>query len=176
MPRRGRPPKYGRPARVLALTLPEDVLAWLRGIHADPGWAIEMLFRRATRRNGARRQARLPRDGNAALVAVGGRQSLIVVDPKRFRHLRGVSTIRLTPASALLALRGSGGMADLELAVLDRLEAPHLAPAERRALLAIRRQLRDWRRSGRFRFSTRSIILVERSRRRDASERASRRR
>jgi hypothetical protein len=42
----GRPPKYGRPARLVPLTLPEDVLKWLGTIHPDPAWAIVNLYER----------------------------------------------------------------------------------------------------------------------------------
>ena len=42
--RRGRPLKFGRPARVLALTLPHDVVSALQRIHPDPAWAIVSLF------------------------------------------------------------------------------------------------------------------------------------
>ena len=31
--RRGRPPKYGRPAQLVTLTLPNDVLDWLKTLH-----------------------------------------------------------------------------------------------------------------------------------------------
>ena len=39
-PRRGRPPKFGRPAQLVTLTLPEDVISWLSTIDPDLGWAI----------------------------------------------------------------------------------------------------------------------------------------
>lgn len=38
--RRGRPRKYGRPARAVTVTLPEETLARLSAIHADVGSAI----------------------------------------------------------------------------------------------------------------------------------------
>ena len=40
---RGRPPKFGRPSQVVALTLPQDVLHALRTVHRDLGWAIVRL-------------------------------------------------------------------------------------------------------------------------------------
>ena len=47
---RGRPLKFGRPARLLALTLPDDVVKGLRRIHPDPGWAIVSLYEKAARK------------------------------------------------------------------------------------------------------------------------------
>ena len=46
--KRGRPPKFGRPGRLLAFTVPDDVRAWLESIHPDPGWALVSLFEGAT--------------------------------------------------------------------------------------------------------------------------------
>jgi hypothetical protein len=48
--RRGRPPKYGRPAQLVTLTLPNDVLTWLKTLHPDPAWAIVRLHEQANRR------------------------------------------------------------------------------------------------------------------------------
>ena len=41
--RRGRPPKYGTPSRIVAMTLPADVVDELEGLHDDLGWAIVRL-------------------------------------------------------------------------------------------------------------------------------------
>ena len=41
--KRGRPTKFGRASRVVALTLPEDVLSALRHVHPDPARAIVKL-------------------------------------------------------------------------------------------------------------------------------------
>ena len=44
---RGRPSKYGRPARAVTVTLPEDVLARLTAVHADVGSAIVSLVEKS---------------------------------------------------------------------------------------------------------------------------------
>jgi hypothetical protein len=46
---RGRPSKFGRPSRVVALTLPEDAIDRLRRVHRDLGWAILKLLDREPR-------------------------------------------------------------------------------------------------------------------------------
>ena len=42
--KRGRPPKFGRPGQVVALTLPEEVVAGLRRIDPDVAWAVVRLY------------------------------------------------------------------------------------------------------------------------------------
>jgi hypothetical protein len=75
---------------------------------------------------------------------------------------------------AFLAFAEGRGLADLEVAVLDRLQRGKDSPAMRTPLTVLHRQIRDWRRSRRLRFVTRSIIIVERvnQRRRERQSRA----
>lgn len=155
---RGRPLKFGRPAQLVALTLPEDVVRWLKGIHADPAWAIVSLFETGMR--GARRR-HLDARANPELLQLPGRRALIVVNPQSYRNLPGVSVIPMAADRAFLALEAERGIADLELAILDRLEDSRATSEERRQLRRLRAQVRDWRRSKDLGFSTRSIILVE---------------
>ncbi len=151
--RRGRPPKYGRPAQLVTLTLPDDVIAWLKTLHHDPAWAIVKLHDRASR---AHKPVAL-----AELVQLPGRRALILVNTEAFKPLPGISVIPLADGRGLLALDAGRGVADLELAVIDRLEAPDASPAERETLTALRQRLREWRQAG-VRFETRSIILAHR--------------
>lgn len=160
--KRGRPPKFGRSAELVALTLPHDVLGWLRGINEDPAWAIVSLFERSTKRS---RPRDLPRR-EAELLDVGRRRALIVVDQKSLTTLPGVSVVPLAAGRSFLALESGKGMADLEVAVLDRLDEGGLAESERKTLEELRRQLREWRQDRQLSFYTRSIIVVERHSRR----------
>jgi hypothetical protein len=156
---RGRPPKFGRPARVVALTLPEDALQWLQSIHRDLGWAIVSLIDRTRGTTSPNQDG--PR-APAELVQLPGRRALIVVDPACFKGLPGVSTIPLVDGRAFLALANGQGIADLELAVADQLEASTLTAGQREVLQALKAQLRKWRKSRRLTFHSRSIIVVER--------------
>lgn len=157
--KRGRPLKFGRSAELIALTLPRDVVSWLRTINDDPAWAIVQLFER----NNAKRNRvqELPRR-SAELVDVGHRRALIVIDQESFTTLPGVAMIPLANGRSFLALEPGRGMADLEVAVLDRLEERGLAAGERDALDELRRQLREWRQDSGIGFHTRSIIVAER--------------
>ena len=155
--KRGRPPKFGRPSQVVALTLPEEVIAGLRTIDADLAWAVVRMFEGETRRAPA-----APADRTVVrLVGVADRRSLIVVSRAEFTRLPGVMMIPVSATRAFLALEPGLGMSDLELAVTDRLDDGTIDERERKALTRLRAQLRRWRRDRALRFHTRAIIEVE---------------
>ncbi|HZS32662.1 MAG TPA: hypothetical protein VFC42_04730 [Methylomirabilota bacterium] len=159
--RRGRPLKFGRPAQLVALTLPQDVLRGLRRIHPDPAWAIVLLFERATR--SGQHHVR-PRSGAPAeLAQLSPSSALIVVDPRSVPSLPGVSVIRVAPGRAFLAFEEGRGLADLELGLVERLGDAKTSRAMRKELAALHRHVRSWRRARHLRLAKRSIILVERA-------------
>jgi hypothetical protein len=157
---RGRPPKFGRPSQVVALTLPEDVVERLRRVDRDLGWAIVKLLDDA---HGAapRADAEEPQP-DVELVSVADRRALIVVNRAVIRNLPDVNMIPLGGNRAFLALESGRGMSDLELAVIDSLAGSSVSREERRALRRFRAQLAAWRRDHQFRFHTRAIIVAER--------------
>jgi hypothetical protein len=142
MRKRGRPPKFDRPSRLVAMTLPEDVIKALRERHAKP------------RRLGRRRPAEL--------AEIGPRRFLITVDVNAVRVLPGCELVPITPRTAFLALQPGCGLADLALAVTDRLEEPGLDEKERGALTQIRLALRAWMRDKKLTHETRSIVVMRR--------------
>jgi hypothetical protein len=158
--RRGRPSKFGRPSRVVALTLPEDAIDRLHRIHRDLGWAIVKLLDTQP----VPRSARAEAQPDAELVDVGSRLALIVVNREVIANLPGINIIPLSGNRAFLALAPGHGMSDLELAVSDRLSEPSLGRKERRSLTGLHKQLRAWRRDHRLRFHSLAIIVVERCR------------
>lgn len=157
--RRGRPSKFGRPGRVVALTLPEDVIDRLRRVHRDLGWAIVNLLDEESHPASMRGEDAQP---DVELVTVADRRSLIVVNREVIRNLPGVNIIPLSGSRAFLALDIDRGMSDLELAVSDRLGDPTVERRERRALVGLRARLTTWRRDHGLQFHTRAIIVVER--------------
>jgi hypothetical protein len=163
---RGRPLKFGRPGRLLALTLPHDVVAALRRIHPDPAWAIVALYEKAVTRA---RPTPPPRQPVVDLAQLSDRSALIVVDPRALRSAPGMSVVPVASGRAFLAFDEGRGLADLELAILEQLRDPKTDPLVRKELRALERQVRDWRRGRGYRFSKRSIILVERTTRRRAT-------
>jgi hypothetical protein len=151
--KRGRPLKFGRPTQLLTISLPADVVAWLRKLDPDPAWAIVSLFERATKKT--RGELR-----TAELVQLPGKCALILVRPDVFSGLSGVSVVPLSDGRGFLALDSGRGIADLEVAVVDKLDVPALAAEQRAALTEVRQLLRDWRQQG-LQFVTRSILVVE---------------
>ena len=160
--KRGRPPKFGRPGKVVAITLPEEVVLGLRKLHPDLAWAIVTLFEKTAK---TRKVSRRP-SNEAELVAVGGPRSLIVVPRQLFTDLNlpGVNILPLHGDRALLALQPGRGMSDLVLAVEDRLAERSLHRRAAAALRRLRTQLREWRRDPSLRCETRAIIVIERGR------------
>jgi len=153
VPRRGRPPKFGRPGHVVSVTLPDDTLQALNRVDPDTGWAIVKLLEREPRRGKS--------ELDVELAHIGSRRSLIVVSRAVFRSLPGVNLIPLDSTRAFLALEPGSGLSDLELAVIDRLSDGSVAARERRALDALRTRLAAWRHDRHLRFHHRSIIVVE---------------
>ena len=97
--RRGRPPKFGRPSRLVAMTLPDDVLESLRTLHPDPAWAVVRLVESRFRDRKVPRQSSAP-PAIAELVHLPGKRGLIVVQTTVFRRLQGISTIPLADGRA----------------------------------------------------------------------------
>lgn len=154
---RGRPLKFGRPGQSVTLTLPGDVVDWLHTLHEDLAWAIVGLFEsRGAPHRTARLTARV-----AELVQLPGRRALILVRPDLLRSVPGVSVVPLSDGRAFIALEGAGGVADLELAVIDRIDSPGVTVHERQQLMEFRQVIRDWRKQG-LKFQPRSILVVER--------------
>lgn len=157
--RRGRPPKYGRPARLVAVTLPNDVIDWLAAIDPDVGRAIVQLH---DHEKGGQAQTLHPERADAELVDVGEGRALIVVDPALVHGLAGVAAIPFGSGQAFLALEPSWTMADLELTVVDALDHAGADERRRTALAAFRDQLRAWRTHPSLLIEPRAIIVASR--------------
>ena len=128
MRKRGRPPKFNRPSRLVAMTLPEDVIKALRARHVDLARAVVALLDEA---KGHATPRRLGRRGPAELAEIAPRRYLITVDVNAVRVLPGCELVPITPTTAFLALQPGCGLADLALAVTDRLEEKGLDEQER---------------------------------------------
>lgn len=166
--KRGRPPKFGRPSEVVALTLPKEVIEGLRRVHSDLAWAIVTLFEKQP----PRRASPVRRQPDAELASIADQRFLIVVNRAVFKSLPGVQIVPLDGHRAFLALEPGSGMADLELAVVDRLDNAAVPRRERRALKGLRARLREWRLDPALRLHPRAIIVVERTGRRRLPGRA----
>ena len=131
-------------------------------LNRDVSWAIVSLLDRGRSRGTVERPA-----GDVELVEIADRRSLIVINQNVVKRIPGIHVIPLNGERSFLALEAGQGIADLELAVVDRLESPALGGRERQALNELRTRLRGWRRDRGLRMQSRSIIVVEHSGRRN---------
>jgi hypothetical protein len=153
-PGRGRPQKFGRRARSITLTLPDDILERLCAVNPDVGRAIVSLVDRAPRKV---TRARAP-----AEVATYGNHAVILVTPvPAFKRLRGVQLVPVADGRALIALERPHSIPQLELEVRELLETELLTTSERPVLEALMTILRDARLSHRLTVVERSIIVFE---------------
>jgi hypothetical protein len=150
---RGRPSKYGRPARAVTVTLPEDVLARLSAVHADVGSAIVNLVEKsAPVRAVPIRPAEVTRYGNRAVI--------IVTPSPTLRRLRGVQLVPVSSGRALISLSSSTSISSLELQVRDALERMAPQNREREGLQMLADILRRSRGSRELASEARTIIVL----------------
>jgi hypothetical protein len=162
-PARGRPRKYGRPARAITLTLPEDVLAQLRAVDTDLGRAIVKIVEREPARR------RVPAISPAA-IARYGRHAVIVVPPvKPLKRLPGVQLVPMGNGRCLISLDPRHSVAQLEIDIRDALARGGMTSLERETLEAIAGILRDARISHLATPEERTIIVLESGRHRRAT-------
>jgi hypothetical protein len=157
---RGRPRKFGRPARSVAVTLPVDVIERLEGIDSDLSRAIVRLAARGRRERSAALEAELSHFG---------RRAVIVVNPSRsLRAIRGVELVPLPSGRALISLDRTLSPEAFELRLRDRLEAG-VPPADAAGLRQVVGVLAGARRDGQPRLQARTILVLETVRVRAAS-------
>jgi hypothetical protein len=159
---RGRPKKYGRPARAVTVTLPEDILATLNAADTDLGRAIVKLVER---RGKALAIARKPA---AEIAPYGNRSVIIVPDARALRRLPGVQLVPIGNGRCLIALEPPYSIPQLELDIRDLLAHKGVSEPERKTLDAIAAILRTARVSRDVTPEERTIIVLETRRRRSA--------
>jgi len=151
-PRRGRPRKFGKPARAVTLTLPEEVITALGRVDPDISRAVVQLAQPALA--GAFHPP-------AELAAFGGR-AVIVVRPSRvLEREAGIVLVPLSDSRALISFDESMTVADIELAVRDALAGKHLAPADVRVFASVADLLKQARHTRSVTVRRRCIIVLE---------------
>lgn len=155
---RGRPLKFGRPARSVTVTLPEDVVAALRARDRDLGRAIVGLLPGSTQG---------PQAAPPVVLHQTGRRAVIVVRPiDAIRRLRGVELVSLgDPDRALIAFTGGQTISAFELQVQDLLEGPQLPPDQAAVVTQLATLLRQARRTAGRSLSEATIVVMEDARR-----------
>jgi hypothetical protein len=153
-PTRGRPPKFGRPARTVSMTLPDDVLAWLAERDPDIARAIVQVVDRL--------RARGEPDETLGLLSRFGNRAVLVVPPiSPLRRLSGVELVPLASGRALISLNAPLSAAQFELEVRDALEDERIPARERKTLLAVADTLKTARLSPDVRLRERTILVLE---------------
>jgi hypothetical protein len=150
---RGRPRKYGRPARAITVTLPEDVLARLSSFHPDVGSAIVTMVERNT----SARTVPIP---PAEVTRYGNRAVILVTPTPALRRLRGVQLVPVGNGRALISLTSSTSIPGLELQVRDALERMMPQNREREALQMLADILRRSRGPRGLTSEARTIIVL----------------
>src|SRR5262245_19526014 len=120
----GRPMKYGRAARAVTLTLPEDVIERLTTVDDDLGRAIGPLTERQPR-------ARASRIRQAELAAFGNHAVIVVAPAKELGRLPGVQLVPIGNGRALISLAPRYSVPQLELDLRDAIERRDAPAAER---------------------------------------------
>ncbi len=151
-PRRGRPRKFLGSSRAITLTLPEQVIAALRGIDEDLSRAVVRLA-----------QPQMKKQPHApAELAAFGRRAVIVVNPTRTLEERtGVGLIPLSDGRALISFEQTTTIEQLELMLWDAVDNRGLPAEDQRVFEAVAQILRSARRSDAVALRQRNIILLE---------------
>jgi len=156
--RRGRPQKFGRPARAVTLTLPEDIITALASVDDDVSRAVVQLCQPLVADVMPRPPAELAKYGNSAVIVV-----------KPVPALKGISGVTLVPlpdGRALISLDETMSVYEFELKLRDALDAASLRDARERAVLAsIAEILKSARRTKGIALHQRSIIVLQSTRR-----------
>lgn len=149
--RRGRPRKFGRPSRAVTLTLPDDVIAVLRGIDADLSRAIV----RAT-------QPLVPSAPSppAELFSYGDRSVIIVPRSRELRARTGVELVPLSDGRALISMDNQLSVPQLELQLTDAIADPALDDESRALFETLVEILRTARKDDAFELRERHIIIL----------------
>jgi hypothetical protein len=152
---RGRPRKFADASRAVTLTLPDSVIATLRGIHHDLSQAIVRL----TQRN----RSRTRRKG--ADLMVFGKRAVITIRPTPSLEMHaGVQLVPLPDGRALISFADPTSLAALQLSIADALDDADMPAADRQVYEHLGRILRDARRSDRVTLAQRHIIVLESAR------------
>jgi len=154
-PRRGRPPKFGRPARTVTLTLPEDVIAALSEVDPDLSRAAVQLLAPAAHDVVPFPPAELSQFRDSAVI--------IVKPVRALEAIEGVFLVPLPDGRALVTLDAAMTVNEFELKLRDLLDAEDagLLPRERSVLVSMSAILRSARKAKKITVRQRTIIVLQ---------------
>ena len=150
----GRPPKFTEPSRVVTVTLPVAALALLAELDDDRARAIVKATELAT--------AAVDRDAGRPVemqAVSSGRAVITVPQSPALSAVTGLSLIQIRPSRYLIVLEPGTALTEVEVALVDALEALEPGEDDHAILVQLLQSLRTFRRSDRAR--TGELILVE---------------
>jgi len=151
-PRRGRPKKFAKPSRAVAVTLPTDVISVLHAIDPDLSQAIVRIVE-ASVPGALHAAAEVTRFGRRAVITVPSTQVL--------ESETGAELVPLADGRALVAFDERMSIADLELRIGDVLAESRVEGEERTTFEAFAEILKRARRSDTIDVRARRIIVLE---------------
>jgi hypothetical protein len=155
---RGRPQKFGRRARAVTLTLPEDVIAALRSVDPDISRAVVSLAHPGTPSMATHPAAEISRHSGGALIVVRPCAPL--------RRIKGVRLVPLADGRALISLDDGLSIQAFELKMRDALEEEPATTEDCETLASVIRILKEARLRPGVTVHQRSIIILQSARRR----------
>ena len=158
---RGRPRKFGRPARAITLTLPIDIIAALTAVDDDVSRAVVRLVQPVVADVVPRAPAELSR--------YGGRAVIVTKPVAALKRIAGVTLVPLPDGRALISLEQIS-VDGFELRLRDAIDDARTDGRERPALTSIAEILRSARRTKRIAIVARSIIVLQSTGRRRARD------
>ena len=154
----GRPQKFGRPARAVTLTLPEDVLTALLRLDDDVSRAVVRIAQPLAADVIPHAAAELSKHGDA---------SVIVIRPiAALERIPGVTLVPMPDGRALISLDDSMTTYEFELKLRDVLDDGNIDRADRSALQSILDILKSARQTRGVALQQRRIIVLQSTRRR----------
>jgi len=161
--RPGRPRKFGRPSRAIALTLPQDVIEALGRLDQDLGRAVVRLSQPLVDDGATHGAVELCRYHDNAVI---------VVKPIRaLESIPGVTLVPLPDGRALISLHESVSVSEFEVRLLDAIDTAGRADgADRSAMSSIAETLKSARQTKGISLHQQSIIVLKLSGRRRIAE------
>lgn len=149
---RGRPRKFGEPARPVTVTLPESTIAMLQHIDRDFATAIVKIMRAA--------QAKVTDASLVEVVEMAEHTGLIVIGPSTaLQRIPFLHLVEVGPGRYLLALDPGQDFRSLELAIQDVLDDGDIGSERERVMIAaLIHQIRRMRKASQVRMA--EILLV----------------
>ena len=154
---RGRPQKFGRRARAVTLTLPEDIIAALTAVDNDLSRAVVRVAQPLVADIAPLPLAELSKYGDRAVIVVRPIAAL--------ENIPGVTLVPLPDGRRLISLDDLMSVHEFELTLRDTVAADRISARERSLLTAIIEILKTARSTRRIVVLTRNIIVLQSARR-----------